>query len=535
MSDRMSPAGFDHGDTCFDMQLDVKHCFVTVTGRAFFPGTLATVNSVLHFQPSADVWVVNCENDSITEPQAECLQQNNRVHLIDSSTFAQEGRHLYPWELKAYAAHDLCDGYDVLVGIDSDCLLCSSVDDELERCIRSAGFLGGEDGNGVDYGHAYAVYGIPTPSRNRRYMSTSLFFCAVNPDNKRLLRRWTECCSAAEFNGRGPYPGHGDQGVLNAVLYAENRSANLELLPNALWSQHWAYWESIIEFRERAFFNRSSGGERQRAFHCGGAEKFWERSHRDRVVGGNSLQTWPYVWFLAMLFFGSCRDLTRDPIQYLPTASHHLIDDLVQFLPQIFQIYPASRSTWEEVGDPMIDRVLAGVPRALSLGGGSLSELFGLLAESAHVRRFVEIGGYEGGSILALALRFANRDIDFFSVESFMGNLDGTMDGYRLPSRARYIETFARFPTIRARLVPGDSRLAAALFEDGSLDFVFIDGCHETAAVLQDISVWLPKIAKGGILAGDDYGFDSVRRAIDEKLPSAISVTPSGCVWWKSF
>ncbi|HEY5814596.1 MAG TPA: class I SAM-dependent methyltransferase, partial [Terrimicrobiaceae bacterium] len=439
------------------------------------------------------------------------------------------------WELKAYAAHDLCEGYDVLVGIDSDCLLCSSVDDQLEHCLRSAGFLGGQDGSGVDYGPAYSIYGIPTPSRNRRYMSTSLFFCAVNQENRRLLRRWTESCNAAEFNGRGSYPGHGDQGVLNAVLYAENKSANVELLANAIWSQHWAYWDSIIEFRDHVFVNRSWGGERQRAFHCGGAEKFWEKSHRDRVIGENSLQTWPYVWFLAMFFFGSCHNWSMDPLQYLPPGSHHLVDDLVQFLPQIFQIYPASRSLWEELGDPMIDRLLAGVPRLMSLGGGNLSELFDLLGKYRHARRFVEIGGYEGGSILALALRFANRDIDFFTVESFMGNMDGKMDGNRLPSRARCIEALSRFPTLRAKLVPGDSRLAASLFEDASLDFVFIDGCHETSAVLQDISGWLPKLAKGGVLAGDDYNWDSVRLGIHEKLQGTVSVTPSGCVWWKTF
>ena len=159
-----------------------------------------------------------------------------------------------------------------------------------------------------------------------------------------------------------------------------------------------------------------------------------------------------------------------------------------------------------------------------------MSELSQLLAAHPRARRFVEIGGYEGGSILALALRFANRDIDFFSVESFMGNLDGTMDGHRLPSRVRYLENLARFPSLRARLLPGDSQLAASLFDDASVDFVFIDGCHATPAVLRDISVWLPKLAPGGILAGDDYNWDSVRRAVDAELD--VLVTPSGIVWW---
>jgi hypothetical protein len=80
--------------------------------------------------------------------------------------------------------------------------------------------------------------------------------------------------------------------------------------------------------------------------------------------------------------------------------------------------------------------------------------------------------------------RFANRDIDFYSVESFMGNLNVTMDGHRLPSRNKYIENLTRFPNLRANLVPGDSALAAVLFENASIDFLFIDGCHETPAVI---------------------------------------------------
>lgn len=45
---------------------------------------------------------------------------------------------------------------------------------------------------------------------------------------------------------------------------------------------------------------------------------------------------------------------------------------------------------------------------------------------------------------------------------------------------------------------------AASLFEDNSLDFVYIDGNHMYDAVLDDIKAWYPKVKPGGILAGDD-------------------------------
>jgi len=60
---------------------------------------------------------------------------------------------------------------------------------------------------------------------------------------------------------------------------------------------------------------------------------------------------------------------------------------------------------------------------------------------------------------------------------------------------------------------------ASRRFDDGSLDFVFIDACHTYAAVKADISAWLPKVKPGGILAGHDMGtYRSVAQAVGELL-----------------
>ncbi len=277
--------------------------------------------------------------------------------------------------------------------------------------------------------------------------------------------------------------------------------------------------------------NRSADGRPQRAFHCGGTDKFWSVGHRDRVFGSHPGQMYPYVWFLAMLWVGRCRDWSVDPYQYLPPATHHLAEDLVHALPMVMQVYPPARQRWEQLGEPVIERVLNGIPRWMSLGGGSLSEAMELVSALPAARRYVEIGAYEGGSILAMALRFANRDIQFYSVESFAGNHDGTMDGHRLPSRTAYLANLARFPSLRVQHVPGDSSLAADLFAERSVDMLFIDGCHDTEALLRDIDRWMPKLAPGAIVAGDDFGWPSVAQAVSLRFPDAHA-SPSGCVWW---
>ncbi len=87
------------------------------------------------------------------------------------------------------------------------------------------------------------------------------------------------------------------------------------------------------------------------------------------------------------------------------------------------------------------------------------------------------------------------------------------------------------FPNLRVNLVPGDSVLAASMFDDATVDFLFIDACHDTPAVLRDIDAWLPKVPLGGIVSGDDYGWESVRRAVEQRFPK-VSITASGSVWW---
>lgn len=57
----------------------------------------------------------------------------------------------------------------------------------------------------------------------------------------------------------------------------------------------------------------------------------------------------------------------------------------------------------------------------------------------------------------------------------------------------------------RCFMIRGDSVNGAELFNDESLDFVYIDANHKYEYVKQDIALWYPKVRKGGILAGHDY------------------------------
>jgi hypothetical protein len=78
---------------------------------------------------------------------------------------------------------------------------------------------------------------------------------------------------------------------------------------------------------------------------------------------------------------------------------------------------------------------------------------------------------------------------------------------------------------------PCSSVDAAAKYEDGTLDFVMLDGDHSLSGVRADIAAWWPKLKAGAILSGHDFAhyFPGVMRAALEAFPQ-LNVW-RGSVW----
>lgn len=64
---------------------------------------------------------------------------------------------------------------------------------------------------------------------------------------------------------------------------------------------------------------------------------------------------------------------------------------------------------------------------------------------------------------------------------------------------------------------------------DGELSFCFIDADHTYEGVLLDIKNWRKKIMKGGILAGHDFYWDGVNKAVKESFDEVKSI---GSSWY---
>ncbi len=510
--------------------------FVTVSDRRCFPGTLAAVNSLLAYHPHADLAVVSSGrfNEPLTDPQVKMLRSAG-ISVHPHGDFDRPGRVPGAWQLKAYAVEDLGKERDIVILFDADLFFCGGAGDIIEQCRRDGKFRGGKDGDGSLYDASYAPYGFSTPAHNPVYMSTSCCFIPMTPENRRIVSRWSACTDHAMYGPQAEkrFPGHGDQGLLNAVIYAANRAQNIELLPNRLWSQHWTYETDVIEWDEGYLVNRSAGGARQRTVHCGGTAKFWTPEHAARRRCGGQSQRWAYAAFLGHLFLGAASKWDIDPLMVIANESAHLLGEFAHYYQLIRALRPDFGRRWADIGHHWINRCIAsaGVHRAMSFAESTSMEQYIRLARTLPPGSTIaEVGSLLGGSIATLALALLDRGNRFVSIESFMGNGDSTVDGYALPSLDQYVaNTKTAFPFLNINTIQLPSHVAASDFSDQSLDMVFVDGDHSTESVRRDIAVWKPKVRAGGILAGDDISWKSVRTAVAGALPG---FEQGQDVWW---
>ena len=129
--------------------------------------------------------------------------------------------------------------------------------------------------------------------------------------------------------------------------------------------------------------------------------------------------------------------------------------------------------------------------------------------------KFVEVGSWKGKSASYMCVEIANSEkvIQFTCVDHFLGS----SEHQNFPDLSQLFEIFTEnmkpvenyYSVLKMSSVD-----AAATFENGSLDFVFIDAAHEYENVLADIAAWLPKVKVGGILAGHDYFHPPVTQAV---------------------
>lgn len=150
-------------------------------------------------------------------------------------------------------------------------------------------------------------------------------------------------------------------------------------------------------------------------------------------------------------------------------------------------------------------------------------------------KRVAEIGIWTG-ELSRMIIERCNPDylllVDPLKVElNNMGNYICTM-GEPVKTQQDLDMIAASIYKLKAEFLRMSSMEAVKNIPDGSLDFVFIDAIHLYEYVKEDIEQWLPKVRKGGILAGDDYKERHavpIRAAIRDTIKD---VSVIGKVWY---
>jgi len=131
-----------------------------------------------------------------------------------------------------------------------------------------------------------------------------------------------------------------------------------------------------------------------------------------------------------------------------------------------------------------------------------------IIDNSKDIEIVVELGTYAGGTTIAMSEVIPEKakiiTIDIFAI-----------NGSSI--REATIENLKKYKNVE--LWEMSTKQAAQLF-DKAIDFLFVDADHQDDSILHDLTNWLPKVRRGGLVCFDDYDnddFPNVSRRVEEQ------------------
>ena len=163
-----------------------------------------------------------------------------------------------------------------------------------------------------------------------------------------------------------------------------------------------------------------------------------------------------------------------------------------------------------------------------SIQGWSDESIYSLYSDMIDLHdnaTFVEIGSWKGmsASFLGSSILEAKKNIKVYAIDIWAGD-EGRQEELKKEAGGgdfifkeflTHIKNCGLQQIVTPYRLP--SVLAADIFDDNSLDFVFIDACHVVEEVDKDIKAWLPKVKKNGYIGGHDYPY--IQSAVKKYFP----------------
>lgn len=137
--------------------------------------------------------------------------------------------------------------------------------------------------------------------------------------------------------------------------------------------------------------------------------------------------------------------------------------------------------------------------------------------------KIVEVGSWRGRSACFLGVEIHNsgKKINLNCVDTWEGS-EEHVDYEILKDDGLYKEFLMNITPLSHIITPirKKSLDAVELYEDESLDVVFLDASHKYEDIKSDMIAWYPKVKKGGIFSGHDYpSWNDVVKAVHEFFP----------------
>lgn len=133
--------------------------------------------------------------------------------------------------------------------------------------------------------------------------------------------------------------------------------------------------------------------------------------------------------------------------------------------------------------------------------------------------QLVEIGSYCGESGEIIASIFPNSTLNCvdpwskYTEDDYTWNLD-EQEAELKQAEKLFDLVLAKYPNIKKNKMPSLQYVDSLQHE--SIDFVYIDGNHQYSSVKEDLENWSKKVKVGGVIAGHDYPFPPIQKALNE-------------------